>query len=120
MSIYRLMQFQNLSFLIHSNQPVCFGTRFWDQLIKLFPHPSGGKTVEILQFSRRIQRPEKPCVGGSIPPRATSPSPFIDAYRGIFCFMDKVHKSSGSTMVAQPWSNNVITLSKKRRFLPLC
>ncbi len=65
------------------------------------------------------QRPEKPCVGGSIPPRATTPSPSIDAYRGIFYFMDKVHISSGSNMVAQPWSINVITLPKARYILPL-
>ena len=62
-----------------------------------------------MTFSRVIQRPEKPCVGGSIPPRATTPSPSIDVYRGIFCFMDKALKNSGSIMVAQPWSNNVIT-----------
>ena len=65
------------------------------------------------------QRPEKPCVGGSIPPRATVPSPSIDVYRGTFYYMGKTSKSSGSTMVAQPWSYNVITLPKTRYLLPL-
>jgi len=33
--------------------------------------------------------------------------------------MGKTSKSSGSTMVAQPWSYNVITLPKTRYLLPL-
>ena len=40
-------------------------------MFELFPHPSGGKMVEILILSTRNLRPEKHCVGGSIPPGAT-------------------------------------------------
>ncbi len=45
-------------------------------------------------------RPEMPCVGGSIPPRATALNPSIDLYRGIFYFISKTHKSAGSIMAA--------------------
>ena len=34
------------------------------------------------------QRPEKPCVGGSIPPRATLTSPFIIEYSRTILFID--------------------------------
>ena len=40
-------------------------------MFEFFPHPSGGKIVKILILSTRNLRPEKPCVGGSIPPGAT-------------------------------------------------